>query len=690
MMNDIYINVFKELSSAVIILDNDYKILTVNPSAFHLIHCQGSPAGEECDAPPQSLEECTGKPVHLLFPWLREHLETITAVTDTGEPSGMQAGGNIHYNSRCYRVKYSQYLESADGSPSHILLLKDITRQVQRKKELEDTNRLWKAVMAAAFHSIFVLEPDGNILDGNATFAQRLGKKVPQLVGKNVYGYIPPDVAEQRRKRLDMVVQSGHPDRFEDSRQGLHLDQLIYPVIDDGGKVGKLVVFASDITERKRIEQTLLEYQMAIEGSPDMIAVVDENYRYRLANRAFLEPRNMTRQDVIGKTVAEVVGEEAFDKTIKPYLDLGFKGESVQFEMSYTYPESGLNHLLVQYYPVSIENKGITRVVAVIRNITGRKKVELALKESEEKFRLIAETIEDVFWMSTSGIEEMLYVSPAYEDIWGRSRESLYESPQSFLEAIHPDDKERIMAGVKPHSEGYWDYEYRIVRPDGTHRWVKDRGFPVKDKLGDITRMIGTATDVTERVEFEQELMRARQAAETANKELQRLSITDGLTGISNRRYFDDILRKEWRRALRNRTPLALVMGDIDFFKDYNDNYGHLQGDHCLKAVARAIEKAIKRASDLPARYGGEEFAILLPNTQKKGAQQIARDIQKRIKKLNIPHNFSDAAPYVTISFGIASMVPLKRTKADLLIEAADKALYTAKDQGRNRIHTAD
>jgi PAS domain S-box-containing protein len=139
-----------------------------------------------------------------------------------------------------------------------------------------------------------------------------------------------------------------------------------------------------------------------------------------------------------------------------------------------------------------------------------RHRTEEALAESEERFRRIAETIQDVFWMSTPGITKMIYVSPAYERVWGRSRESLYARPQSFLDAVHPEDRDRLAAGVQEHAHGRWDFEYRIIRPDGSIRWIRDRGFPIHDEEGKLLRMTGVATDITERKQAEEALRAAR------------------------------------------------------------------------------------------------------------------------------------------------------------------------------------
>lgn len=174
-----------------------------------------------------------------------------------------------------------------------------------------------------------------------------------------------------------------------------------------------------------------------------------------------------------------------------------------------------------------------------------------------------------------------------------------------------------------------------------------------------------------------------------ANYTLQRLSSLDGLTGIANRRRFDEILKQEWQRAKRNGTSLGLIMLDIDFFKLYNDHYGHQGGDDCLKKVARVLENSLKRANDMVARYGGEEFAAILPETDESGAVMIAETMRTTLQDQQIPHLKSKVSDYVSISIGVATIIPPRDAEPESLILLADQALYKAKEDGRNRVKYA-
>ena len=178
------------------------------------------------------------------------------------------------------------------------------------------------------------------------------------------------------------------------------------------------------------------------------------------------------------------------------------------------------------------------------------------------------------------------------------------------------------------------------------------------------------------------------EALEKANETLARLAALDGLTGIPNRRSFDQFLLQEWRLATRNATRLSCIMLDIDHFKGYNDTYGHQAGDECLTQVAKALQATVARPTDLVARYGGEEFGIILPNTDTSGARVIAERMRLQVEQLGIPHSGSSVADCVTLSLGVATLESAELSPEDLL-QAADQALYQAKRRGRNQVAVA-
>lgn len=173
-------------------------------------------------------------------------------------------------------------------------------------------------------------------------------------------------------------------------------------------------------------------------------------------------------------------------------------------------------------------------------------------------------------------------------------------------------------------------------------------------------------------------------------EKLAQMSYVDGLTSIANRRRFNEYLEAEWNRAVRSGLSLGLILLDIDFFKQFNDHYGHSAGDECLVLVARALSACIKRSADLVSRYGGEEFAVILPETDFSGAKSIAAQIQTSIRDLGITHEYSRIAPHITVSIGIVSCVPAEKDSHLELLEVADKQLYAAKEAGRDQSRGQD
>ena len=178
----------------------------------------------------------------------------------------------------------------------------------------------------------------------------------------------------------------------------------------------------------------------------------------------------------------------------------------------------------------------------------------------------------------------------------------------------------------------------------------------------------------------------AERALKKANQQLEKIAIEDALTGLATRRRFDTVLETEIRRALRRRDHLSLLMCDVDFFKRYNDHYGHIAGDRCLRVVAEAVQQICKRAGQLSARYGGEEFAVIMPGSALKDAKIVAEKIRQGLTARAIPHEYSDVAKTVTISIGAVSAVVTESRTADWFMKQADDALYQSKEHGRNRV----
>lgn len=232
---------------------------------------------------------------------------------------------------------------------------------------------------------------------------------------------------------------------------------------------------------------------------------------------------------------------------------------------------------------------------------------------------------------------------------------------------------------------------------DGTVIWVHITARYVNSEIEGGLYIGGSIEDITAYRESQEALKQANENLELQvdqrtqqlvelNRRLEKLSALDGLTGISNRRSFDTFLEQQWAICGRQKVPLSMMILDIDFFKNYNDYYGHQAGDECIKKIAHELDVLCKRASDMVARYGGEEFVVVLPATSIQETMKMAEYFRLKIKELKIEHMKSDVDQYVTVSIGVASVVPQQDTSFSEIIAAADKALYKAKSNGRNRV----
>ncbi len=310
----------------------------------------------------------------------------------------------------------------------------------------------------------------------------------------------------------------------------------------------------------------------------------------------------------------------------------------------------------------------------LVRQLLERQRIAAVLEAKEADFRLLAEESSDMV-MRIGFDEHIVYVSPACLRILGWSAEQLTGTPA--LAGVNPEDQPHVQETVRDLKQGVIEETkliYRTRHRGGGEIWLETALRATRDTAtGRISGVVAISRDMTEHKDLE-----ARLAT---------LASQDGLTGLANRRHFDERLHAEWRRAAGDETPLSLLMVDVDHFKKFNDQYGHQAGDACLKSVAKVLATEARRPGDLAARYGGEEFVLLLPNTDEVGCASVAARLRESLNALNIPHILNPPSKRVTLSTGGATGWP----SADAanahpsLVAAADRALYAAKNAGRDR-----
>ena len=303
---------------------------------------------------------------------------------------------------------------------------------------------------------------------------------------------------------------------------------------------------------------------------------------------------------------------------------------------------------------------------------------ERRLQQTVSLHKLVTENSRDLIVLADFNGDRP-YVSSASESMGGWRPEEA--AAFARLEMVHPEDQpkaEAAMRELRSGSEGVM-VECRVRKRDGEYLWVEAALRVVHDPgTGLPSGILNIVRDISERKRSEQQLQEAYRAVEA-------LALTDGLTGLANRRRFDQCLAAEWRRNMRTRQPLSLLMLDVDLFKAYNDSYGHQRGDSCLKQIAESCMDVVTRPGDLVARFGGEEFVVIMPNTESEGAMEVAEEICEALRSRRLPHEGSPIG-VVTISIGCATLVPEFGKHAADLIAIADHALYAAKHLGRNQI----
>ncbi len=299
-------------------------------------------------------------------------------------------------------------------------------------------------------------------------------------------------------------------------------------------------------------------------------------------------------------------------------------------------------------------------------------------------YKTLLESTRAIPWKIDWATLRFAYVGPQIEELLGWAPES-WMTVQDWADRMHPEDRAWVFDFCVSQSMAGIDHEadYRALRKDGTFVWIRDVVHVVRNEDGTPNALVGFMFDISERKRTEEKLLNMQ-------RELEELSFKDGLTGVPNRRRFDTMMETEWRDARDSHKPISLVVLDIDFFKQYNDHYGHLEGDECLKRVASALSDIVRRPADLLCRFGGEEFVLLLPDTDEAEALALGWRCLDLVDKALIPHAGIGSGKRVTMSAGVNSIVPKEGDELSAFIKRADQRLYMAKQRGRARVVADD
>ena len=300
--------------------------------------------------------------------------------------------------------------------------------------------------------------------------------------------------------------------------------------------------------------------------------------------------------------------------------------------------------------------------------------------QSDAVYKTLLESTKAIPWKIDWATKKFAYIGPQIEPLLGWPQDS-WQTEEDWVMRMHPDDRDNVVSFCVSQSQAGIDHEadYRALTAENGYVWIRDVVHVMRFPDGSPEALVGFMFDITERKKTEEKLL-------VLQRELEALSFEDGLTGIANRRRFDACFAMEWDRALSDGAPLSVLLFDIDCFKQYNDEYGHIQGDKCLVDIASTLSLAVDGPHDLVARYGGEEFVILLPRTDAATALKVANRCQRLIQKRSIPHAQSPIREHVTVSIGAGTITPDADVEPSAFLDDVDKQLYAAKKSGKNRI----
>ena len=554
----------------------------------------------------------------------------------------------------------------------------------QHTADLHQAQATQRVILEAIPDLLMRFDRNGICLDVLSSGSVAMIAPPSAQIGRSLAEVLPPDMVAERMHYIRLTLETGQPQqyeyRFETPAGWRHEEARLVASGED-----EVLIIVRDITERKQAELDLREsqtlYRSLTEVLPHGLYRLDRQQRLTFANPAYLKQIGGSLEDCIGKTAFELFPTPLAQHYAEDDERVMATGQTINKVETYTLVDRpGRGYLQVCKAPLYDDDSNIVGMQGVFWDVTELKQTEAALASQKQFLQNVIDSIPSIIVVKDRE-HRIQIANQASAALHGMTPDAMLgQRDMDMNPNVSPQEAEqshRINQWVMETQDPYQS-EQEIADVNGVSRWYQILINPFRDTDGNINGVVGNCIDITDRKQMET-------ALHAANEKLERLATLDGLTQIPNRRRFDEYLQQEWQRLVREQQPLSLILFDVDFFKPYNDHFGHQQGDEGLIAIAQAANQAVKRAVDLLARYGGEEFGVILPNTSRAGAENVARAIQQEIATLQLPHPKSSVNDYLTVSMGIASVVPSPDQSPEELIAAADAALYQAKRRGRNR-----
>ncbi|PSN17195.1 hypothetical protein C7271_19005 [filamentous cyanobacterium CCP5] len=619
----------------------------------------------------------------------------------------------------------------------------ELVQRQQIETKLRDRETFLRSIYDATQTGIFIIDVDasGDFYYSalNPSHERRIGIAPADFRGAQPEDMMPSDKAAKVRQNYRRCIDSQETMVYEEflPLNGIDFWWLtsLTPLVDASGKVYRIIGTCTDISELKQAQASLTESRQTITALVNNVNACLARFRVDTDGHWQVDYISEGSQRIWGFRAEEITHQPRlwrerilpidYGQVILPTFNTIGQISTSSLEYRYLHPEGGLRWIAVNLSVTTSEEHGYRVVNTVSWDISDRKQVESQLESRARWERVLRTITEDI----RQSLDLKTILPTAVYDI-----RQILEADRVLVFRIYPDRTGEVIEASHHPNLG------EIALSDRTDQKVPDRSYkfyrrgapqiftaPLSNDLaswlGDfldlsqvqsqiIAPILQTGTDElwgivivqayanhrrwkSDEAVFLQQIANQLAIAihqsdlykqlEMANQQLTHLSIHDSLTQLLNRRAFDSALEREWQRSVRNQTPIALMLLDIDYFKLYNDTYGHPEGDNCLVQVSQALEQVVSRPGDVVARYGGEEFIVLLPNTDAAGISKISARIQTAIAALNIPHRTSPLCSHVTISSGAVWYVPQVGDNVLPMISAADAALYQAKQQGRDR-----
>jgi diguanylate cyclase (GGDEF)-like protein/PAS domain S-box-containing protein len=603
------------------------------------------------------------------------------------------------------------------------LTARNITDRKQAEMALVSSEAMQRNLLDCSPYMIAATDQTGRISVFNRAGETMLGYSAAELVGVQTplvfhdasnLARVASQLSEEHGVTVEPnshifdVLTANGPDTREwlfVTKDGRKLPVLLTVTMRfdaEGNRLGTMGI-AYDISQQRAVEEQRDRLFAVVEAMPDAVAMADIDGHLMYVNPAARRLRGIADDEALDTVdIRRGYTDWSYHMIRTVAIPQAISGKPWQGDTQWVRSDGTIFDARQLFVAPSMHGKPPAFTASIVHDLSEIRAMEAKMVEEEALLNSVLESVQDaIVVINEQGVVQGL--NPAVAEVFGYGLHKVMGQPVNMLMptshvARHQHAFARyIETGERSgHVIGH-RIEVPGRRQDGTDFLLELTVSEIK--LGKRRLFVGVMRDISERKAFEARLLDNIDELETmqsalnsaneqllnANFELSRMAQMDGLTGVANRRAFDLTLEREWERAARNNRPLALLMVDVDHFKKFNDGYGHQAGDECLKQVAALLRQSVERPADFVARYGGEEFAVILPDTDSQGAMEVAGRLHRLLADAAITHAYSDTSAIVTVSAGAAALLPLHGVKADVLLATADRALYRAKEGGRNR-----